>query len=181
MARLAAQMTLGDRHPCAISGEELLTLMTHCYGEEYVRNSFDISGPRTTGSQSVSSSATQGKTEVDLLSMSYSWGRCAIKDLLIALEPLRHPPRQLFARELIDNTASLADLISQTRDLQNQNVERLDAMKTRLEQDLDQLDISLDLEEELTSKLMANTASQLPSLLSILKGEAYDEQECTSE
>ena len=177
MARLASQMTLGDRHPCAISGEELLTLMTHCYGEEYVRNSFDISGPRPTGaldSESVSSPVTQGKTEVDLLSMSYSWATSGVKKLVDAFEPLTDTPRRAFVRELIDNTASLADLISQTRDLQNQNVERLDAMKTRLEQDLDQLDISLDLEEELTSKLMANTASQLPSLLSILKGETQE-------
>ena len=181
VARLAAQMQLGDRHPHAVSGEELLTLMTRCFGEEYVRNSLDISGPRSTGSQSVDSSITRGKTEVDLLSMAYSWGRCAIEDLLIALEPLSHPPRQAFARGLIDNTTSLADLIAQTRDLHNQNVERLEAMKTRLEQDLGQLDVSLDIEDELTSKLMTNTTAQLPSLISILKGETHDEQETVSE
>ena len=176
IARLAAQMQLGDRHPHAVSGEELLTLMTRCFGEEYVRNSLDISGPRSTGaldSQPLASSITHGKTEVDLLSMTCGWTRCGVKKLVDALEPLPDTPRQAFVRELIESNASLADLISQRRELHNQNVERLEAMKTRLEQDLDELDISLDIEDELSSNFTVNTTSQLPSLLSILKGEAH--------
>lgn len=173
MDKLAKDLCDGDAHPKLVSGEELLTLMTRGFGEQNARQSVASSAAQREssffGSESAVSVSVQGKTEVDLLSTTWSWARCGVKELVECLEPLTVTPRQVFARDLIEES-SLVDFVQQTRDIHSETVDRLKELKKQAMHDIECLDFEIEEERGETDQLMPQEETGLPSLTSILKG-----------
>ena len=169
---MAEDLCHHEEHPVAVSGEEILTLMAGGFADQRARQSVASTTERDSsvfGSESVLSVSVHGKTEVDLLSMTWNWARYGVKGLTTTMECLDASSRQEFVATLIEDS-SLSDVVRQTRDLHAQCVEQLRALWDETARDVDRLNSQLAAEREPMARLV-NDDAHLPSLLSILEGE----------
>lgn len=158
-----------ETHPYAISGERLLAQMMRPLREPIPKLSLSSKESNAFDEASFDTVSIHGQTEVDLLSMTENWAIRQIEKLVELLDPEGNFPQKVFMNSMMhDNT--LPDVISQIRTEHEQNVEGWMELKHHLEFDIAQLDA--EIEKEMTGPVNT-TQIEIPSLLSLLQGEAH--------
>jgi len=164
-------MTRTVSHPCALSGEKLLVLMSKSFNEK----SSELV-PRTDEERSTFESelafptlGLRGKTQVDVLSMLEFWVHCGVGELVCLMESLmKKNAAAKVAKELMYNK-SIPDIIGQTRDAHKKHLEEMKALKAELLEDIAKLDESLKCEEAKARAVCEDQSHQAPTLMSLLR------------